>query len=733
MSSKVQYHITNRESVDNLDEGKKLGLECFDENENVVVPIESNLLRFHEKDIALQYTKHIYLDKTESTLSPEFYLKLLTFYIYLALTCMCYIIFAVTSYFQNQMPQVHLIFHVTSNIAVILLACLMLLLLKNSDLFLSNFHYCSSLIGIFTASYFIIGNSEALDSIFKSEKSQYSMPLNLGLIGLVIMLRYVHQSNFLYGLLMGTVIIFEYIITLLATTDQYSLQNLNEFFILFIFIVLQIVDTQQTDYKMKKEFWVQYRDEKSYKTSLSMQYEEQGPNFRTETEMLISSCEKIKRTIKDARSVIIFKEVKNKLKLAQIELEVVKQRISKAGFLKDVKIEQHLDIDPEDREFISQNFIDISYITQERSAKSELTVFDLKESCQNFPFSHYGIDKLESVLSQLGKNWSFDIWFVHNATGQSASISGKYLFEKWNLNTYLNQDAAITDEFFERLENGYLNNPYHNACHAADVLHTSLFFICQSNLSKSLNQLDIISCIIAALGHDLGHPAVTNRFLVNNHDRIAIKYNDSSVLENMHCAKTFKLLNTPGLDVFSKLIPDDYSKSRKMIIEMILETDMSRHFEILGKFRTRVMTLSNMDITVFEDKCQVVSMGLKCADIGHSSKDYDLHEKWSRLVCEEFFRQGDLEKQRGQPVSMYCDRETTDISKSQAGFIKNICLPLYEVWCFYLKSETVEKFALSQLKNNLEFWGGRKKRRSTVKEDDRFEVSERLKRVKSQK
>ena len=135
------------------------------------------------------------------------------------------------------------------------------------------------------------------------------------------------------------------------------------------------------------------------------------------------------------------------------------------------------------------------------------------------------------------------------------SIVGKYLFNKWELNQYLNQSTEASDKFFESLENGYEDNPYHNACHAADVLHTVTFFITQSSLSKSINKLDMISCIIASLGHDLGHPALTNRFLVNNRHKLAVRYNDFSVLENMHSAKTFKLLSTDN--IFSNLSTDD--------------------------------------------------------------------------------------------------------------------------------------------------------------------------------
>ena len=115
-----------------------------------------------------------------------------------------------------------------------------------------------------------------------------------------------------------------------------------------------------------------------------------------------------------------------------------------------------------------------------------------------------------------------------------------------------------------------------------------------------------------------------------------------------------------------------------MIIEMVLETDLYKHFEVLSKFKSRVLVFSDSLIEKFEDKVLVFSMALKCADIGHSAKTEALHVKWTALVMEEFFAQGDLEKAKKIQVSMYCDRDYTDIPKSQAGFIKNICIPIYE-------------------------------------------------------
>ena len=85
---------------------------------------------------------------------------------------------------------------------------------------------------------------------------------------------------------------------------------------------------------------------------------------------------------------------------------------------------------------------------------------------------------------------------------------------------------------------------------------------------------------------------------------------------------------------------------------------------------------------------------------------------------EEFFRQGDLEKIKGIPVSMYCDRGNTNIGKSQAGFLRNICLPLYEVWVKFLDSENIEK-VLQELRKNIEFWDTTHKSRRSTQPIDR--------------
>lgn len=63
----------------------------------------------------------------------------------------------------------------------------------------------------------------------------------------------------------------------------------------------------------------------------------------------------------------------------------------------------------------------------------------------------------------------------------------------------------------------------------------------------------------------------------------------------------------------------------------------------------------------------VLQMALKCADLGHLAQPAELHRVWVNNLQEEFFLQGDQERQAGLPVSALMDREKhAKLSSSQA-------------------------------------------------------------------
>jgi len=75
--------------------------------------------------------------------------------------------------------------------------------------------------------------------------------------------------------------------------------------------------------------------------------------------------------------------------------------------------------------------------------------------------------------------------------------------------------------------------------------------------------------------------------------------------------------------------------------------------------------LNHADLNV--DKSAAMNLILHCCDISHPAKSFDIHQRWTYLLMEEFFRQGDMEKAMGLPYSPLCDRNTTLIAESQIG------------------------------------------------------------------
>ena len=136
----------------------------------------------------------------------------------------------------------------------------------------------------------------------------------------------------------------------------------------------------------------------------------------------------------------------------------------------------------------------------------------------------------------------------------------------------------------------YQSVTYHNNLHAADVTQSTHLLLSSPALAKCFTSLEIMAAILACTVHDVDHPGLTNQFLINTGDNLAIMYNDESVLENHHLAVAFKLLQNPACDIFSRLSTKQRMSVRKMMIDMVLATDMSKHMSLLANLKTMVET-----------------------------------------------------------------------------------------------------------------------------------------------
>lgn len=214
-----------------------------------------------------------------------------------------------------------------------------------------------------------------------------------------------------------------------------------------------------------------------------------------------------------------------------------------------------------------------------------------------------------------------------------------------------------------------------------------------------MNLLDKLVFLLSCAAHDLDHPGNNNLFEINSKSLLALTYNDKSVLENYHLFLLFNFLNNNSLNIF-ECDMHEMKIIRKSFISYIIATDMANHNGDLKKLHELIGN-ENFSPVKKDNKEFILSQLIHYADISNGSKPFKIYERWVNLLFEEFFHQGDKEKEMKLPVSMLCDRETVSIPDTQIFFIDNIALRL--VKSLYLIFPKMQIF-INSYESNREVW-----------------------------
>ncbi|XP_050045110.1 high affinity cAMP-specific and IBMX-insensitive 3',5'-cyclic phosphodiesterase 8B-like [Dermacentor andersoni] len=306
--------------------------------------------------------------------------------------------------------------------------------------------------------------------------------------------------------------------------------------------------------------------------------------------------------------------------------------------------------------------------------------------------------KIEELLENDVK-WDFDIIELESHTARRPlTWLGLSIFAKFSVHTSLECDDTIISNWLQLIESHYQDNPYHNSTHAADVMQATAYFMLRLRSKDIFDPLDEAICLVSAVIHDVDHPGRSTPFLCNSNHELAILYNDSSVLETHHAAFGFKLtLSDEKVNIFQNMERDVYRSVRASIIDMVLATEMTKHFEHLSKFLNAFQKPSQDDDAFGPEGTQdqgefgslrspesvvlIKRMLIKCADVSNPARPIELCIQWAQRIAEEYCSQTDEEKRRGLPVMMPAfDRAICSIAKSQTGFISFFVRDMFKAW-----------------------------------------------------
>jgi len=313
--------------------------------------------------------------------------------------------------------------------------------------------------------------------------------------------------------------------------------------------------------------------------------------------------------------------------------------------------------------------------------------------------------EVEEMLEEAFGCWSFDALSFAEATGnRPLSTLGAYLFRRLGLIESMGLSEQKVLRFFLEIEQGYDDGssvPYHNRAHAASVLHVMHALLHHGGVLTVAGPalaagggfseggcLERMACLIAATVHDYEHRGLSNDFLMKTGHERALLYNDLHVNEQHHSAAAFAVLLKPENNFLSHLPASEFRRFRGLVVELVMGTDMADGGRILQSFTALLEAKAEVEAPAdapaeapwsagsTKEAVLFLQLAMKCADLGHLALAWGTHLQWVRRLEQEFFAQGDLEREAGLPISFLMDRCKPGASATQVGFLDFVALPL---------------------------------------------------------
>ncbi|CAG9768016.1 unnamed protein product [Ceutorhynchus assimilis] len=259
-------------------------------------------------------------------------------------------------------------------------------------------------------------------------------------------------------------------------------------------------------------------------------------------------------------------------------------------------------------------------------------------------------------------------------------------------------DTKSLTRFVLTVKKNYRRVPYHNWTHGFSVANSMYCILKRSEGCFKTNEC--LALFIGALCHDLDHRGKNNKFMSDTESPLAAIYS-TSTMEHHHFNQTVTILQQEGHNIFGKLSSSDYKQVLGLLKHCILATDLAVFFPNKAKL-TRIVEERTFTWSNTEHRMLLQAISMTGSDLSASAKPWDIQVETVKVIFEEFYQQGDAEREVGRhPIPMMDRQQPDQQPSSQVGFLTGICLPCYNL----LNTLIPEcKPLLDMCQNNLEHW-----------------------------
>ncbi|EGZ16164.1 hypothetical protein PHYSODRAFT_250971 [Phytophthora sojae] len=245
-------------------------------------------------------------------------------------------------------------------------------------------------------------------------------------------------------------------------------------------------------------------------------------------------------------------------------------------------------------------------------------------------------------------------------------------------------DLSVLPCFLRHIQERYDGSmPFHNATHAADVMHTLFMMLWNTSLGEKISQHNQVGALLAAVMHDVEHVGLTNDFLIKTSHPIAQKYPTKAPMESKHMDLALQAVVDPKFDILSKMSPVQRDQVLEVVRETISATALIYQPELLAEINNTTADEWKMlqDEAVLPQSLQVraLRIAMHVSDISQTMKPFTNHTKWVFRLNDEHYKQGELDEREQRGVSpSFCFRDKWTYASFLTGqvcFLKKLALP----------------------------------------------------------
>ena len=330
------------------------------------------------------------------------------------------------------------------------------------------------------------------------------------------------------------------------------------------------------------------------------------------------------------------------------------------------------------------------------------------------------------------------------------------IFHEAGLLMHFGIEDGLARRFFANMYASYGAMPYHCALHGQEVLaaaHCLTREIVECGHGP-FTKLEILALYVAALGHDAGHFGVNNAYLQNSRHALYKLYTEST-LEHYHAQILAQIVTHPA-DGIASCVPEAggaRAQFFRLLNDIVLATDMSRHKHLVGEFQWWVEELAGGSVGagVFlrqgdsargsdadglagaggitellrfggeradrapalvrarrldtERREMLLIICMKCADLSGLVMDLPRADFWGYRIMMENLKQGEREMRERVEQTTPTTREgaLANYFAHQAGFLEHIVLPMFDTLTLFT-SGRFRKRVLALGSENLAAW-----------------------------